>query len=161
MSIDLLRSRAARRWAAFLTGLSLGALAQAATYAVDDSGTVVSMPVAQMRWRHPAPTRMGDNTVDGSYRVDLQLNLANWVGHRGRLFQILAPTRDTPVRVSWTTQGRLLAGSMRSGERVLIYDGPITTDVLRESMAVTLEADGSRLPPLQTLQFSFEIEASP
>jgi hypothetical protein len=63
-----------------------------------------------------------------------------------------------PVSVDWTTQGRLLPGSLVSGQRTLIYAGPITTRILSDTMAVSVHVDGSRLSSDQDLDFHFEID---
>jgi len=41
----------------------LGGPANAATYRIDDSGTLVSQPVTPMKWRQVVPSRTGDNAV--------------------------------------------------------------------------------------------------
>jgi hypothetical protein len=60
--------------------------------------------------------------------------------------------------VSWLTQGRLLPGEISPGERVLIYQGPIASPFLEETLTLRIEADGSRLPGTERLRFHFEID---
>lgn len=64
------------------------------------------------------------------------------------------------VRASWQTGGTLLAGSLLSGERALVYAGPIAAPVLRDLLDITLEADGNRLQQPETLSFGFEFEVA-
>jgi hypothetical protein len=74
---------------------------------------------------------------------------------------VLAPLTGERVRARWTTQGRLLPGSLSSGERALVFDGLAGPASLSESLLLSLETDGQRLSTVQTLNFYFEIEVSP
>lgn len=138
----------------------LAEAASAATYRVDDTGTVVSQPVTPMRWRQLAPSRAGDNTAEGRLNVALRLNLANWLRRPVRIYMILAPTSTgiDQLTATWRSQGRLLPGSLRAGGRALVFDGIVTESFLMETIELTLTADGRTLERPQTLQFSFEIE---
>jgi hypothetical protein len=60
--------------------------------------------------------------------------------------------------VTWTTQGRLLPGRLISGERVLVYAGPVTTPFIDETLALKIETDGTRLSSSHRLNFHFEID---
>lgn len=135
--------------------------AGAATFRVDEAGTVVSQPVVNMRWRHLVPGRGADNTVEANVRVDVRLNLAPWLNRPARLYMVLAPVNSDRVLVRWSTQGRLLPGSLYSGERALVFEGAAGPAVLNESLLLTMETDGERLTQLQNLNFHFEIEVSP
>jgi hypothetical protein len=128
------------------------------TFRVDDSGTVVNQPVLQMQWRKLVPSRAGDNMVDGQVRVALRLNLAQWLNKPVRLYMALAPVNSDPVQASWRTQGRLLSGTVRSGGRSLIYNGPVTAAILEETIDLTLTTDGRNLVSAQSLQFYFEAD---
>lgn len=136
-------------------------LAGAATFKVSEIGTVVSDPVINMRWRQPSPGRGDDQTVEGSVRVDLRLNLEPWLNRPARLFMVMAPSETGRIVTRWTSQGRLLPGTVASGERAVIFDGIAGPAVLTESLLLTFEADGQRLDRRQTLNFHFEIEVSP
>ncbi len=146
---------------AMLGALAWGAAAHAATYKVDDTGTVVSQPVTAMKWRQLVPSRAGDNTVEGQLNVALRLNLSSWVNRPARIYMALAPTEGEQLQASWRTQGRLLPGSLRSGGRTLIYDGTVRDPFLAETIQLSLAADGRLLTRTQSLQFFFEIEVSP
>ncbi|MEP6824553.1 MAG: hypothetical protein ABI919_07025 [Ramlibacter sp.] len=135
--------------------------ADAATFRVDEAGTVVSQPVVNMRWRHLVPGRGADNTVEASVRVDVRLNLAPWVNKPARLYMALSPVNSGRVLVRWSTQGRLLPGSLHSGERALVFEGMAGPAIFNESLLLTMETDGERLTQLQNLNFHFEIEVSP
>jgi len=144
-----------------LLACTLSQAPNAATYRVDEAGTVVSQPVVNMRWRHLVPGRGADNTVEASVRVDVRLNLAPWLNKPARLYMVLAPVHSDRVLVRWTTQGRLLPGSLYSGDRALVFEGTAGPAVLNESLLLTMETDGERLTQLQNLNFHFEIEVSP
>ena len=132
--------------------------ASAATYLVDDGASAPQESSALLRWRRLAPSRSNDNALDGTTVVIVRLNLAPWVNRTGRVFLALPEQGTTPVRVSWTTRGRLLPGTLSPGNRVLVFAGPITTPTLEETLALQIEADGSRLSGTQRLKFQFEID---
>lgn len=147
--------------AAALLAWSAGPQASAATFRIDETGTVVNAAVLNMRWHQLVPGRSSDNTVEGTVRVDVRLNLAPWINKPARIYMVLAPVSGERVKARWTTQGRLLPGSLSSGDRTLVFEGPAGPAVLNESILLTLETDGQRLVQLQTLNFYFEIEMSP
>jgi hypothetical protein len=133
--------------------------ATAASVRVDDSGTVVSVPVVPMRWRQLVPGRGADHTVEAQLRVALRLNLTAWVNQQVRLYMVLAPVVNSQaVTATWRTQGRLLAGSVRSGARTLVFEGRVPAAVLEETIDLALSTDGRGLLGPQTLQFSFELD---
>jgi hypothetical protein len=139
----------------------LASPANAATYRIDDSGTLVSQPVTPMKWRQVVPSRTGDNAVEGQLSVALRLNLTNWVNRPARIFMGLAPTEGELLTASWRTQGRLLPGSVQGGSRTLVFDGVVRDPFLVETIQLNLLADGRLLTRTQRLQFYFEIEVSP
>lgn len=144
-----------------LTALALCATpaGAAATFRVDDSGTTISTPLAAMRWRALVPGRGADNTAEGQVQVNLRLNLQQWVNRPVRLYMALAPTPlTTALRATWRTQGKLLAGTVLSGQRSLIFEGSVAGGILLETLQLQLAADGRELTAPQSLQFSFEVE---
>lgn len=131
--------------------------AQAAPQPIDDSGTMVEMPTLPLVW---SPQRGGSygGLVTASTRVNLVLHLGSWLGREGRIYMVLPRGNGTPVRARWAGAGRILAGELVSGQRALVYSGPITAPLLEESMLMTIEADPRHLAQAQVLQFGFEIE---
>jgi len=126
-------------------------------FRVDDSGTVVLEPVLQMQWQPPG--RSGSTSlVSASTRVSVQLNLAPWVGRVGRIYMTLPRAPGPTVRATWKTGGTLLPGTLLSGDRTLVYAGPVTGPVMRDLIDIALEADGARLTQPEALAFGFEIE---
>lgn len=135
--------------------------ASAASYRLDDSGTVVAQAVIPMHWRKPVPGRTVDHTIDGQVSVALRLNLLQWMWRSVRIYMVLAPADQTPLNVSWRTQGRLLPGAMRSGDRTLVYEGMVREPFLLETIVLTLTSDGRTLERAQSTQFNFELEVTP
>ena len=132
--------------------------ARAATFRVDDSGTIVSQAVVPMRWRQLVPGRGADHTVEAGLRVAVRLNLARWLNQPVRVYMALAPAPGEPVQASWRTQGRLLPGALKSGGRTLVYDGVARSPTLEETLELTLSTDGRALVSQQALQFYFEVD---
>ena len=151
------------RAAAFAIALTLccaatASPAAAATYRVDDSSSFPRETTALLRWRQTAPARDADDTLEGTVGVAVRLNLQPWLSRIGRVFLVF-PEQGTPlVRVSWRTQGRLLPGEIAPGQRVLVYEGPITIPYLDETLALTIQASGGQLPEMRSLAFHFEID---
>ena len=127
------------------------------TFRVDDSGTVVLDPSVEMQWQ-PINRVGASNIVSADTKVSVQLNLAAWVGTSGRIYMTLPRTSGPTVRASWTTGGLLLPGTLISGDRALVYAGPVSSAVFRDLLDITLEADGARLTEPEALAFGFEIE---
>ena len=90
--------------------------------------------------------------------VAVRLTFEPWLNRSGRVF-LVVPEQGTPsVRVSWRTQGRLLPGEISPGQRVLVYEGPISVPFLDETLALKIQADGRQLPEMRSLAFHFEID---
>lgn len=130
----------------------------AATTRVDDSGTIVSQGIVAMRWKQLVPGRGTDNSVEANVRVALRLNLARWLNQPVRLYMALAPAVGEPVYATWRTQGRLMPGALRSGGRVLVFEGVANAASLEETLDLTLRTDGRALTSQQSLQFYFEVD---
>jgi hypothetical protein len=126
-------------------------------FRVDDSGTVVLDPVLEMQWQPPGASG-STSLVSASTRVSIQLNLAAWVGRTGRIYMTLPRSPGPTVRATWRTGGTLLPGTVLSGDRTLVYAGPVTSPVMRDLIDIALEADGARLSQPEALAFGFEIE---
>lgn len=141
-----------------LAGLWGIGTASAATARVDDTGTIVSQASVPMRWKQVVPGRGADHSVEASVRVAARLNMAPWLNRPVRLYMGLAPSTGEAVYASWRTQGRLLAGTLRSGARVLVFEGVAKAALLEETMDLILTTDGRALVSPQALQFYFEVD---
>lgn len=138
--------------------IATGDNAIGATYPIDDSASLPGQAQVQMRWRTFGPKRRGADTVDGTTVVTLRLNTARWINHVGRIYMVLPAQPQGPVDVEWATQGRLLPGTLRSGERTLVFAGPIKAPLIEDTIRVQVHTDGRRLLAAQRLQFHFEID---
>lgn len=132
--------------------------AVAATYRVDDSASQVQGSSVRMKWDDVAPKRGARATVSGQTSVIVRLNVAPWKGRQGRIYMRLPAQPSAPVTASWTTRGPLLPGTLRDGERSLVYAGLIQTDLIEDTQLLTIEADGPRLTRAEQLDFTFEID---
>ena len=136
----------------------LAASAQAATFRVDDSLSLPSETTTTMKWRSLAPNRVVGNAVEGTNIVTVRLNFAPWLNRTGKVYMALPEQPIGPVTADWTTQGKLLPGTLQSGNRTLVFAGPIRTSLLEDTIVLRLTADGQRLRAPQRLQFYFEID---
>ena len=129
---------------------------------VDDSASqVMSASEVAMKWDSLVPGPGKSDRITGQVVILVRLELSSWQGRQGRIYQRLAPQPGSPVTASWTAQGPLLPGSVRDGERTLVYSGPILWPRLEDTFRMTIEADGGRVVRPQNLEFSFEIELEP
>ena len=143
---------------ALLLALSLAASVSAATFRVDDSLTLPHESNQAMKWRSLAPNRTAGNAVEGTSVITIRLDTAPWLNKVGKIYMALPEQPIGQVTAEWTTQGRLLPGQLISGNRTLVYSGPIKAGTLEDTIALKITADGRRLVAAQRLQFYFEID---
>lgn len=142
-----------------LCALFVADSSSAATYVVDDSSTIPFETNVSTRWRDGANGgRQMSNEIEGGATVSVRLNLLPWINRNGRIYLALPQQPVGVVNVEWGTQGRMLPGKLQSGERTLVYAGPIRTNVLEDNFTVRVVADGRRVIATQRLQFHFEID---
>ena len=146
------------RLCALLAALLAATLANAATFRVDDSLTLPSESTTPMKWRSLAPNRAVGHAIEGSSILTIRLNVAPWMNKSGRIYLGLPEQPIGQVSAEWTTQGKLLPGQLASGNRTLVYSGPIRTRLIEDTIVLRLQADGRRLAAPQRLQFYFEID---
>jgi len=125
---------------------------------VDDSASQVLGSTLKLAWDEPMPSRGGVQTLSGTITVQVRLNVRPWKGQRARIYQVLQTPASTRVLAHWSSQGRLLPGQLRDGDRALVYAGLIDADELQDVFHLTIVADGDRLEDRETLRFGFEIE---
>ncbi|MEP7044600.1 MAG: hypothetical protein ABI843_16155 [Dokdonella sp.] len=137
-------------------------LLRAATYPVDDRASTPYESIGKMQWDAVAPHRGANaaSTLSGHIMVQTRLDVRAWKHRMGRIYLTLQNLPLGPLSTSWTTRGRLLPGTVRAGERTLVYSGPIDTDVLEDELLLTIQADGRRLVRTEQLNFSFEIDVN-
>lgn len=141
-----------------LAALLAACAAQAATYRVDDSVTLPQESNMPMKWRSLAPNRAVGNAVDGNTVITIRLDTSPWINKVGKIYMALPEQAIGQVTAEWTTQGRLLAGQLISGNRTLVYSGPIRSNLIEDTIALKISADGRKLVSTQRLQFYFEID---
>ena len=137
---------------------AFAACAQAATFRVDDSLSLPSESTTTMKWRSLAPSRALGNAVEGTNIVTVRLNLAPWLNRTGKIYMVLPEQPIGKVTADWTTQGKLLPGTLQSGSRTLVFAGPVRVSLLEDTIVLRITADGQRLVAPQRLQFYFEID---
>lgn len=143
---------------AWVAALAIAAPSGAATYIVDDSSTIPFETNVATRWRQGATGRQLGNDLEANAAVTVRLNVAPYMNRVGRIYLALPPQPIGVVNVEWATQGRLLPGALQSGQRTLVYAGPIRAPVLEDNFMVKVVADGRRVALTQRLQFHFEID---
>jgi hypothetical protein len=130
----------------------------AQAYRVDDTGSQVLGGPLRLKPITPMPRGRLATALFGDTRVLVRLDIAPWKGRRGRIYMTLPQQPGGQVVATWGTQGRLLPGTLRSGERTLVYAGPIDADTLEDTLRLSIQADGNEASPGGQLAFSFEID---
>jgi hypothetical protein len=144
---------------AFVLSIIWASTAQAKTITIDDSGTQALEPSVSMRWKTAAPSRTGpDNLMIGTTTIRLRLNVMPWLRHAGRIYLKLPAQQPGPIAASWLTQGRFLPGQVHSGNRVLVYAGPIVTPFLEDVLQFQFSVDGTLIRRAFPVTFHFEMD---
>lgn len=130
----------------------------AQAYRVDDAGSQVLGGPLRLKPITPMPRGELATALFGETGVLVRLDVSPWRGRRGRIYMTLPQHPGSQVTASWRTQGRLLPGVVRSGERTLVYAGPIDADSLEDTLRLSIQADGRDLGRGEQLAFSFEID---
>jgi hypothetical protein len=134
--------------------------ASAATL-IDDSASQALDPVAMMRWQAPAPGRRSaqtDNLLTGAMRIRVRLDLTPRLHRSGRIYLNLPMQSPGPIEMSWVTQGRFSSGKLRSGNRMLVYAGPIESPAFEELFVFQFSVDGRLLDTSVRVSYHFEME---
>ena len=126
---------------------------------LDDTGSRVSKPLVDMRWRTLAPRREGaDNAIEGQFDVDVWLHTEKFAGRRGKIYLTLMPTRFGDVHTRFEPQNPpFLSGVLKSGERVLFFRGTMPPRI-QERVSFYLLANGNEVVSSEQLDFRFEFE---
>jgi hypothetical protein len=135
------------------------AAAHAKSMTVDDSGSVAIEPTVLMRWKTAVPTRnAAGKLMVGTMTVRVRLNVMPWLKHSGRIYLALPAQQPGPMSLSWTTQGRLLPGQLVSGNRVLVYAGPITTSFMEDTLTFQFSVAGTLMQRAVPVTYHFEMD---
>jgi hypothetical protein len=138
--------------------LTAAAAAAAHTTVIDDSGTLPHDAALALRWQQLAPRGAANNQMIGTLALHVKLNVAPWLHRTGRIYLVLPAQQPGALTASWTTQGRLIPGKVVTGQRTLVYAGPITTPFLEDMVQLTLSVDGRRVSQGYQINFRFEMD---
>jgi hypothetical protein len=154
---------AVRRAPAFFFALALtiiwASTAQAKSITIDDSGSQALEPSVTMRWKTAAPSRTpAANVMVGTTTIRVRMNLVPWLRHSGRIYLALPMQQPGPISLSWTTQGRLAPGRIVSGNRVLVYAGPITSPFIEDTLTFQFSVNGALMQRAVPVTYHFEMD---
>jgi hypothetical protein len=152
-------SRAAAFFLACALSIIWPAPAPAKTTTIDDSGTQAIEPAVSLRWKSATPSRSGtDNLMVGTTTIRVRINVTPWLRRSGRIYLNLPAQQPGPVDATWTTQGRLQPGQLHSGNRMLVYSGPITAPFMEDVLTFQFSVDGTLIRRTFPLTFHFEMD---
>jgi hypothetical protein len=151
------------RRSTFFLGLAFGIIWTAAAHAksmtVDDSASVAIEPTVLMRWKTAVPTRTAaGKLMVGTMTVRVRINVMPWIKHSGRIYLALPAQQPGPISLSWITQGRLLPGQLVSGNRVLVYAGPIATPFMEDTLTFQFSVAGTLMQRAVPVTYHFEMD---
>ncbi|MBX3590322.1 MAG: hypothetical protein KF755_05390 [Burkholderiaceae bacterium] len=152
------RARPLARLSAALLGAALTLPAAANPHRLDDSQSYTVPPNVQMQWLPLQPGQPFGQGMEAWLRVNVRIDTRPWAGRSGRIYMVLPSDQASRVEAAWTTQGRLLAGRLLSGERALVYAGPIPGPTLQDQLRVRLRANPDWTAHSRRLDFHFELD---
>lgn len=135
------------------------AAARAETLRLDDSLTHTVPPNVQMQWRPLQAAADGSGAVEAWVRVNVRLDTRAVVQRSGRVYLVLERDQSSPVEAVWSSQGRLQAGRVVSGERTLVFVGVIPGATLDDQLNMRLRAQTDWQSDQRRLNFHFEFDA--
>ena len=146
---------------AYALSIIWASTAQAKTTTIDDSGTQALEPSVSMRWKTAAPSRSSaGNLMVGTTTIRVRINVTPWLHHSGRIYLNLPAQQPGPITASWITQGRLSSGQVQSGNRALVYAGPIATPFMEDVLKFQFSVDGTLIGRPFPVTFHFEMDES-
>jgi len=96
-------------------------------------------------------------------QFEVRLNTAKYVGREAEIYlrlpvAIIGLHSPAGLRLEWRTRGRFASGSVRPGERMLLFRGAISQPVMEDTFDFVLHFDGRYIQ--RGLQFDpiYEIE---
>jgi hypothetical protein len=152
-------TRASAFFLACLLSIIWAPTGHAKTTAIDDSGTQALEPSVSMRWKSASPTRTGSNTMMvGTTTIRVRINVLPWLHRSGRIYLSLPAQLPGPITAFWTAQGRFSSGQVHSGNRMLVYSGPITTPFMEDVLRFQFDVDGTLIRQAVPVSFHFEMD---
>ncbi len=133
--------------------------ARSKTITIDDSGTQALEPSVSMRWKTASPSRTApDNTMVGTTTIRVRINVTPWLRRSGKIYLNLPAQQPGPITASWITQGRFMPGQVHSGNRMLVYAGPISTPFMEDVLKFQFSVDGALIRRAIPVTFRFEMD---
>jgi len=150
-----------RRAACLLAALAAlaTAAARAETHRLDDSLTHTVPPNVQMQWRPMQAAADGSGAVEAWVQVNVRLDTRAFAQRSGRVYLVLERDQSSPVEAVWSSQGRLQAGRVVSGDRTLVFAGAIPGATLEDQLSMRLRAQTDWQSDQRRLNFHFEFDA--
>lgn len=145
--------------AAAVGALLIAGSALANPHRLDDSGTHTVPPNVQMQWRPLMPSSGSDLSMEAWLNVNVRIDTRAWSGRNGRVYMVLPRDESSTIEAVWTTQGRLLAGRLRSGERALVLTGTLPGPTLEDQLSMRLRSGSDWSANTRRLNFHFEFDA--
>ncbi|MGO9930724.1 MAG: hypothetical protein ACLPV8_02780 [Steroidobacteraceae bacterium] len=150
------------RWpffSALALTIILPSAAPAKSITIDDSGSFAIEPSVSMHWKTAAPPRSAAaDLMVGTTTIRVRINVMPWLKHSGRIYLSLPAQPPGPIGLSWVTQGRFLPGQLQSGNRVLVYAGPITTPFMEDTLTFQFTVDGALMRRAVPVTYHFEMD---
>lgn len=150
----------ARRHLTAIGLLLLGSsLAMANPHRLDDSLSHTVPANLQMQWRPLTAGQSDAGGMEAWLRVNIRIDTRDWAGRSGRIYMVMARDQASTIEAVWTTQGRLMAGRLVSGERTLVYAGTVPGATLEDQLLVRLRSGPDWQSQTRRLNFHFELDA--
>jgi hypothetical protein len=135
------------------------ATACAKTITLDDSGTQALEPGVLMRWQSATPPRAGAaDLLVGTTTIRVRINLMPWLKRSARIYLALPAQPPGPIAASWTSQGQLRSGQIRSGNRVLVYAGPVSSGFIEDTLKFQFSVNAALIGRPYPVSFHFEMD---
>ncbi len=145
-----------------LTATALCALMAGTAWAnphrLDDSQSHTIPPNVQMQWLPMTPGQASTAGMEAWLRVNIRIDTRQWMGRSGRIYMVLPRDQASTIEAVWTTQGRLQAGRLLSGERALVYAAQIPGATLEDQLQVRLRSAPDWQSNTRRLNFHFELD---
>jgi hypothetical protein len=131
---------------------------EATTVRLDDAGSYALQPNAQMQWRSNLPKGGSSPDTETRVQVQIHINTRDYMGRQGRIYMVLPLDPGPQITATWQTQGRLIPGEVTSGNRGLVFSGPITGPTLDDQLDIRLRSQGDWPAASRRLNVHFELD---
>lgn len=146
-----------RIWVVVLAALTCS-LGSANTVRLDDSMSHTVPPNVKMQW---LPLDRGQASAGGMeawVTVNIRIDTREWIGRQGQIYMVLPRDETSSIEAVWSSQGRLQAGRLVSGERALVYSGTISGPTLEDQLRMRLRSNADWTSNSRRLNFHFELD---